>query len=67
MGDNRNQTRPPGTLQARLLAMARVARRKAKELPEGPQRLQLLQKADQSERTAAIERWLSSPNRQPPR
>jgi hypothetical protein len=67
MGASRNRIRPPGTLQTRLLAMAGIARRKAKELPEGPQRLQLLQKADLSERTAAIERWLSSPNLQPPR
>jgi hypothetical protein len=44
MGDIRNRIRPAGTLQARLLAMARVARRKAKELPEGPERLQLLQR-----------------------
>ena len=63
----RNRTRPPGTLQARLLAMARLARRKAEELPEGAQRLELLRKADQSERSAAIERWLRSPGLQPPR
>ncbi len=67
MGAFRNRIRPPGTLQARLLAMARIARRKAKELPEGPQRLQLLQKADQSERTAALERWLNSSGLEPPR
>ena len=31
----RNRTRPSGTLQERLLAMAQEARRRADELPEG--------------------------------
>jgi hypothetical protein len=67
MGVPHKQTRPPGSLQARLLAMARIARRKAEPLPESPIRWRLLQMAEQSERSAAMERWLSSPGRTRPR
>jgi hypothetical protein len=67
MGAPRKQTRPPESLQARLLARARIARRKAEPLPESPIRWRLLQVAEQSERSAAMEKWLSSPERTPPR
>ena len=66
MGAIRNRARPPGSLRERLLAMARVARRKAQQVPDGPARRELLRKADQSERTAAGEKWLRSPGLEPP-
>jgi hypothetical protein len=59
----RNRTRPPGSVQERLLAVARIARRKAEPLPESPIRWRLLQKAEESERSAEMERWLTSPGR----
>jgi hypothetical protein len=59
----RDRTRPPGSLQERLLAMARIARRKAEPLPDSPIRWRLLQKAEDSERSAEMERWLTSPGR----
>jgi|HubBroStandDraft_6_1064221.scaffolds.fasta_scaffold2776018_2 hypothetical protein len=62
----RNRMRPAGTLRERLLAMAHLARRKADELPEGSDRAKLLEKADQSERTAAIESWITSKGLKPP-
>jgi hypothetical protein len=66
MGAIRNRARPPGSLRERLLAMARVARRKAQQVPDGPARRELLRKADQSERTAAVEKWIRSPGLEPP-
>jgi hypothetical protein len=59
----RERTRPPVSLQERLLAMARIARRKAEPLPESPIRWRLLQKAEESERSAEMERWLTSSGR----
>jgi hypothetical protein len=41
--------------------MANIARQKAETLPEGDERDRLLRKADQSERSAAMEEWLSTP------
>jgi hypothetical protein len=66
MGATRNRARPAGSLKERLLAMARVARRRAQQLPDGPARCELLRKADQSERTVAVEKWIRSPGLEPP-
>jgi hypothetical protein len=35
-------------------------------LPDGPARCELLRKADQSERTVAVEKWIRSPGLEPP-
>lgn len=48
----RASQRPTGSLQDRLLAMARLARQKAASCPAGPERDALLRKAEQTERTA---------------
>lgn len=58
--------RPPGSLHDRLLAMADLARKKAGACPAGPERDTLLRKAEQTERTAAIEAWITSPGTPPP-
>jgi hypothetical protein len=63
---HRNRKRPPGSLRQRLLALARIARRRAEELPPGALREKLLKKAELSERSAAIESWLSSPGAELP-
>ena len=59
-------TRPPGSLHERLIAMAKLARHKAAACPAGPERDTLLKKAEQTERTAAIEAWIASPGALPP-
>lgn len=57
----RNRERPPGSLRDRLLSIAKLAREKAERCPVGPERDRLLAKAEQSERTAAMEAWIASP------
>jgi hypothetical protein len=57
----RNPSRPLGSLQQRLLTLARIARRRADEASDEALRMRLLQKAKQSERSAAIKNWLRSP------
>ena len=58
---HRNCTRPAGSLRDRLLAMAKLARQKAEACTDD-----LLRKAAQTERTAAIEEWINSPGAAPP-
>jgi hypothetical protein len=60
----RNRTRPPGSLRDRLLAMAKAARQQA--CSEGEVREVILRKAEQIERTAAMEEWILSPGEPPP-
>jgi hypothetical protein len=55
MTEMRNRSRASGSLQQRLKQMARIARQKAEALPAGDERDRLLRKADQSERSAAME------------
>jgi len=57
----RNRTRPSATLQARLLASAEAARRKAAALPLGAAKNTLLRKAELVERTAATAKWVATP------
>lgn len=66
MTNERTPKRPPGSLNDRLMAMARLARQKATDYPAGPERDMLLRKADQTERTAEIEAWIASPGAPPP-
>jgi hypothetical protein len=46
--------------------MAKLARRKADACPDGPARDLLLRKAEETERSAAIEEWIRSPGLPPP-
>lgn len=66
MTNERSWQRPPGSLHDRLIAMARLARQRAANCPAGPERDTLLRKAEQTERTAAIEAWIASPGAPPP-
>jgi hypothetical protein len=62
----RNRVRPPGSLRDRLIAMAKLARQKAEACHDDEVKQLLLRKADQSERTAAMEEWINSPGAAPP-
>jgi hypothetical protein len=49
------------SLKDRLIQQANKLRQKAKDMPPGVRREQLLRKARQAETTADLEDWLSSP------
>jgi hypothetical protein len=51
----RNRLKQTATLQERLAAFARQQRDKAATLPEGAERVALLQKADQADTTAQMD------------
>jgi hypothetical protein len=55
------------TLEARLAEQAIRLRDKAKLLPPGPARDDLLQKARQAETGSHLSEWLRSPGLQPPK
>jgi hypothetical protein len=63
---HRNRTKPPGSLRDRLIAIAKLPRRKAEACSDPQIKELLLRKADQSERAAAIEKWIGSPGAPPP-
>ena len=50
-----------------LIKEARLARKKAEQLPPGEEREGLLKKASQAETTAHIDEWVNSPGLQPPK
>jgi hypothetical protein len=54
----RNRSHPPGSLQQRLLVLASTARSKADTCSDAGERDALLRKAEQVERTAAMEEWI---------
>jgi hypothetical protein len=58
------QTEP---LASRLGVFAQLMRERAEFMPDGQVRSDTLAKADQAEATATLERWLSSPELQPPK
>jgi hypothetical protein len=55
------------TLEARLAAEAKRLREKAKTLPPGIVREELLRRARQAETGSYVSEWLGSPGLQPPR
>lgn len=57
------QTEP---LADRLEVFAQLMRERAELMPPGREKADALAKADQAEATANLERWLSSPELQPP-
>jgi hypothetical protein len=58
------QTEP---LAARLGVFAQLMRERAEFMPVGRERSDTLAKAEQADATATLERWLSSPELQPPK
>ncbi|RXT50844.1 hypothetical protein B5V03_06280 [Bradyrhizobium betae] len=62
----RLRVRHESSFQERLLKSAEDARAQADQLPAGPERKRLLQKARQSEIAAGIDDWISSPGSHPP-
>lgn len=54
------------TFQERLASFAEAARAKASQLPPGPERDDMLQKASQAETAAHLDQWANSPGLQPP-
>jgi hypothetical protein len=67
MTKKRNRKRPLQSFQERLTRFAQDARAAAKNLPDGAERHDLLQKAREGEAAAKIDRWLSSPGLQNPK
>ena len=55
------------TLEERLADEAKRLKKRAKQLPYGKAREELLRKARQAEVTAQISEWLTSPGLQPPK
>jgi hypothetical protein len=55
------------TLEQRLAEEAKRLKKRAKQLPYGKAREELLRKARQAEVTAQISEWLTSPGLQPPK
>ena len=51
----------------RLRKAATQARQEAQQLPQGPQRDQLMKKASQAETAAHINEWVRSPGHRSPR
>ncbi len=54
------------TFQERLASFAKDARTKASQLPAGPDRDDMLQKASRAETASQLDSWANSPGLQPP-
>lgn len=67
MMTERNRGKPTASFDERLQKAADDARQAADRLPQGPQRDTLLNKANQAETAARINRWLTSPGLRSPR
>jgi len=66
MTKKRNRTKPTGTFEERLSELAQKSKEYADKLPnDSKAREVLLQRARQLETTLRIDKWLSSPGRQP--
>jgi hypothetical protein len=55
------------SLEERLAELSEQSKQKAKQLPHGKKRTELLGKVRQSEMALQISRWLSSPGLEPPK
>ena len=62
----RRRVKNEASFKERLLKSAQDARADAVQLPAGPARERLLQKARQSETAVKIDTWISSPGSRPP-
>ena len=61
MTAKRNRRKQTQSLQERLATFAEDARERARALPPGKEREQLLQRAKQNEMTSDLTDWLSAP------
>jgi hypothetical protein len=61
----RNRSKPPGSIQDRLIAFAKDLRQRAALLPAGPERDDLIQRARQAETTTHLDEWVNSPGLKP--
>ena len=62
----RHARRKPGTFEERCAAESERLEAKARQLPRGTQRDELMRKALQIRVAAGFDKWLSSPGLQPP-
>jgi hypothetical protein len=65
MSKTKRRVKQTTSLQDRLLAMARLAREAAEDIPTSPQKQQMLDKARMAETAADFEQWLRSPGLMP--
>jgi hypothetical protein len=66
MSSTRNKAGRDTDFRERLLVKARRNRSKAETLQESEERTRLLTEADQLERSAVLDAWITSPALQPP-
>ena len=66
MSKRRLRVKQTTSLQKRLLTFASYAREAAEDLPSGPRKQQMLEKAREAEATADLDHWISSPGLVPP-
>jgi hypothetical protein len=66
MSKRRLRVKQTMSLQKRLLTFAGYARDAAEDLPLGPRKQQMLEKAREAETTANLDQWISSPGLAPP-
>jgi hypothetical protein len=62
----RNRSKPPPSIQERLIAFAKDMLEKAANLPPGSERDELIRKARQAETSSHLDEWASSPGLKPP-
>ena len=63
---HRRRVKQTTSLQQRLLAFAGYAREAAEDIPPGPRKQKMLEKARVAETTADLDIWISSPGLAPP-
>jgi hypothetical protein len=66
MSKRRLRVKQTTSLQKRLLTFAGYAREAAEDLPSGPRKKRMLEKAREAEATVDLYRWISSPGLAPP-
>lgn len=64
---SRRRFKQSESLKDRLASFAKDALCKARHLPSGPERDELLKKARQADAASRIDQWASSPRLQPPK
>jgi hypothetical protein len=62
----RRRIKPEASFEERLAHMAQECRKKAKALPPGLEREEMIRKARQAETAAQLNQWAASPGLRPP-